>query len=137
DLNDASFKLPVFLLAIAQFTRTFPGEVLGLNLAWQFLGLSAFGPALVQELCDAYGLPALGKDLDDSGHFEKGRELAQRGVEQFLEAPAPAAQRWKAIMRGAAAGAAAWNEWLERTRSAAPSGPPDPRQEMIDLLWRK
>ena len=45
DFSESTFALPIFLLAIAQFPRSFPAEILGLNLAWQFLDLSAFGPA--------------------------------------------------------------------------------------------
>jgi len=31
----------------------------------------------------------------------------------------------------------AWQSWLDETTASAPVGPPDPRQEMLDLLWRK
>ena len=69
DFAGATFPLPVFLLAIAQYTRTFPAEMLGVNLAWQYLDLSAFGPRLVRDVCAAYQLPPLGQQLDDVNVF--------------------------------------------------------------------
>ena len=139
DFQEASIGLPIFLLGMAQFTRTFPIEILGLNLAWQFLDLSAFGPDLIRDTCDAYGLPPLGADLGDAQHLEKGREMARDAALRFLESVQgpDLAEAWSRLLRGAAAGVRAWTEWFEATRASAPSGPPDPRQEMIDLLWRK
>ena len=63
DFQESSFALPILLLASAQFTRSFPAEILGLNLAWQFMDLSAFGPDLVRDTTTAYGLPLLGGTL--------------------------------------------------------------------------
>jgi hypothetical protein len=139
DFHDASFGLPVFLLSVGQFTRSFPGEILGVNLVWQFLDLSAFGPDLIRDVCAAYGLPSLGNDLGEPQHLEKARTLARAAAEQFL-ADADATDRghaWSRLLGGAIAGASAWQDWLARTRATAPGGPPDPRQEMLDLLWRK
>src|SRR6185436_4324315 len=56
DFREASLALPNFLLGLAQFTRTFSAEILGVNLAWQFLDLSAFGPELIRDTCQAYAL---------------------------------------------------------------------------------
>ncbi|HXQ28347.1 MAG TPA: iron-containing redox enzyme family protein [Gemmatimonadales bacterium] len=139
DFEDWSFLLPAFLLAIAQFMRSFPAEILGLHLAWQFLDLSSFGPALIRDLCEAYGLPSLGDDLASQAYLDQGREMARKAALQFLEDVEPSDRdgAWKGLVRGVNAGVAAWVEWFERTQAAAPTGPPDPRQEMIDLLWRK
>lgn len=139
DLRAQSFALPIFLLGVTQFTRSFPAEILGINLVWQFLDLSAFGPDLIRDTCKAYELPALGEDLNDPEHLEKGREMAHEAVVGYLQQydGAGIADAWTGLLRGVSAGVDAWTEWFERTKSAAPSGPPDPRQEMIDMLWRK
>src|SRR4030095_3425747 len=63
DIADESFDLPLFLLSLAQFTRTFFAEIVGVNFAWQFLGLPSFGPHLIDDICEVYDLPSLGKDL--------------------------------------------------------------------------
>ena len=146
DCRDASLPLPLFLLAIAQFTHTFRAEILGLNLAWQFLGLSAFGPDLVRDTCAAYALPPPG-DLGDaagtagrSGHYETGRAMARDAAVRFLAGAAaepPPADAWARLRRGIEAGVGVWTEWFDRTAAAMPTGPPDPRQEMIDMLRRK
>jgi len=138
DFLEASFALPIILLGVAQFTRSYPGEVLGLNLAWQFLDLSAFGPDLIRDTCEAYALPPLGADLADPQHLEKGREMAREAAAGWLQgAGGDLGEAWTGLLRGTGAGVAAWTQWFEATRSSAPDGPPDPRQEMIDLMWRK
>lgn len=139
DFLESSFVLPIFLLGVAQSTRIFPAEILGLNLAWQFLDLSAFGPDLIRDTCAAYALPSLGEDLNDPDHLEKGRQMAQQAALGFLEQSDGAAltEAWTGLLRGMAAGVTVWREWFDATKACAPSGPPDPRQEMIDLLWRK
>jgi hypothetical protein len=139
DFLEPSFALPILLLSIAQYTRSFPAEILGLNLAWQFLGLSAFGPDLIRDACEAYALPALGEDLNDAEHLERGREMGRAAALGFMAAvdATELQEAWSGLMRGLAAGVQAWTQWLDATRASAPSGPPDPRQEMIDLLWRK
>lgn len=138
DFLELSLALPIFLLGIAQFTRTFSGEILGLNLAWQFLDLSAFGPTLIRDTCEAYAFPPLGGDLDPE-HFEKGRAMAREAVARFLEnGGEPHLDKdWSRVLCGLSAAVNAWTEWFEEMRRAAPSGPPDPRQEMIDLVRRK
>lgn len=139
DIREASLGLPIFLLGIAPFPQTLSGEIFGLNLAWQFLNLSAFGPDLIRDACEAYGLPRLGDDLNDPEHLETGRRMAREAALRFLETGEGPdhLDRWHAVMRGVATGVAAWTEWFDQATAAAPTGPPDPRQEMIDLLWRK
>ena len=139
DFREPSIALPIFLLAIAQFTRTYAVEILGLNLAWQHLDLSAFGPDLIRDTCQAYALPPLGADLGDPQHLEKGREMAREAVLHLLQTveERELGEAWSRLLRGVGAGMAAWGRWFDATRCSAPSGPPDARQEMIDLLWRK
>ncbi len=139
DFQESTFSLPIFLLALSQFTRSFPGEILGVNLAWQFLDLSAFGPNLIKDVCEAYALPPLGEATDDLAYFDRGRTLAHAAVTTYLsqhdESEGDAA--WTAVLRGINAGISAWTEWFTRIRAAAPTAAPDPRQEMLDMLWRK
>ena len=120
-------------------TRTFLPEILGLNLAWQFLDLAAFGPELIRDACAAYALPRLGDDLGDPDHLQKGRDMAREAVVRFLEDAGEAnlGDGWLRVLRGVAAGVAMWTGWFEGARTAAPAGAADPRQEMIALLWRK
>jgi heme oxygenase-like protein len=139
DFLESSLAPPVILLALAQFTRNLTPEILGLNLAWQFLDLSAFGPLLIRDVCRAYALPALGHDLLEQRHLETGREMAHTAVHRFLES-ADASNRvelWDRVLNGAILGVELWSEWLDSTRASAPCGPPDPQREMLDLLWRK
>jgi hypothetical protein len=135
DILDASFSLPVFLLGVPQFTREYAAEILGINLAWHSLGLPAFGPALLRDLCEIYQLSPPGSDLDDAAHREAGRELARAAAVEHLARTG--GEAWPRLWAGIHAGVSAWTEWLANTAALAPKGPPDPRQEMLDLLWRK
>jgi Iron-containing redox enzyme len=139
DLSDTTLPLPIFLLGIAQFTRRFGAEVLGLNLAWQFMGLSGFGLDLIRDMCAAYALPALGDDHRNRDHVEKGRVVAREAAIQFLKNSESLvlADTWKAIQRGINAGVSLWTEWFDQAYQTWPSDHLDPKQEMIDLLWRK
>ena len=139
DFLEPGFVLPLFLLGITQFTRTFPIEILGVNLAWQFLDLSAFGPSLIRDACKAFGLPLLGDDLADPDHLQKGRDMAVEAVVSVFDdiGESGVADNWLRLLRGIAAGVEVWEAWFEATRAAAPTGPPDPLQEMVDMLWRK
>lgn len=139
DFLESSLALPILLLCIGQFPRTHPAEILGLNLAWQYLGLSAFGPELIRDACRAYGLPPMGEDLADAAYLEAGRGMAREAVLSLLQDVGEASLRdtWAALLRGVALGVQGWSDWFEATRAAAPVGPPDPRQEVIDLFWRK
>jgi hypothetical protein len=139
DFQDHSFALPIFLLSIAQVTRNFSPEILGVNLAWQFLDLSAFGPTLIRELCGAYELPRFGNDVGRPEHLEKLRGMARAAVVDFMERgdASGQAQAWERILRGATACAELVNAWFAQTGESSPSGAPDPRREMLDLLWRK
>lgn len=139
DIADQSFDLPLFLLSLAQFTRTFFAEIVGVNLAWQFLGIPSFGPRLIDDICEVYDLPSLGKDLLEPGYLEKGLDMARSAAAVVLEEATPEEidKTWSRILSGGKAAIRLSREWFEATQATAPSGPPDPRQEMIDLVWRK
>jgi hypothetical protein len=138
DLADTDFHLPVLLLSLGQFPRTHLPELLGLHLAWQRIGVPAFGPTLIRDACAAFGLPPAGGDLLDAGYLQRGEALARRAVDELVEDSAGTCEAVQdRIARGLKLGAAAWSRWLETTRSTAPQGPPDPRREMIALIRRK
>jgi Iron-containing redox enzyme len=139
DFSDTSFLLPIFLLSIGQFTRSFSAELLGVNLAWQFLGLSAFGPDLIRDVCASHGLPLPGDDFGAPLYCEKGREMARDAAAQLLmDADDSAlADAWKRLMCGINVGVGIWTEWFDRVSETSPTGPRNPRQEMIDMLRRK
>jgi len=139
DLADESFSLPIFLLGLAQCTRTFPAEIIGLNLAWQYLGLSAFGPDLIHDVCATYALPPLGEGLATPKYLDAGQQSSRAVAEQYIESvEAPHRdEAMRALLRGIGACVGVWNEWIGHVSASAPTGPADPRQEMLDLLWRK
>lgn len=138
DLSDADFRLPVLLLSLGQFPRTYLPELVGLHLGWQRLGLPAWGPRLIRETCDAFGLPAAGGDLLSDEYLGRGEELARQAVDEVLEESqhADVDLRYR-VDRGLKLAASAWSAWLESARRSAPQGPPDPRREMVALIRRK
>jgi hypothetical protein len=139
DFRETSFLLPIFLLSVAQFTRSFCSEIFGLNLAWQFFGPLAFGPDLIGDTCTAYMLPQMGDNLEYPKHFDRGREIAREAAFRHLKSAdeSTLTEVWKRLLRGIHAGVEVWSEWFDRTCETAPTRPPDPRQEMIDMLRRK
>ncbi len=139
DIRETSLGLPILLMCIAQFPRAHVAELLGLNLSWHHLDLCAFGPDLIRDICQAYALPSYGDDLGGAEYLDRGREMASAAVADFLSGSEPdlVDEAWRGVLRGVCLGSAAWSDWFEETAAAAPDGPPDPRQEMIDLLWRK
>lgn len=139
DFAEKNFALPIFLLSIAQFPRTFLAEIVGLNLVWQFLDLSALGPRLLRHVCEAFELPPLDDGLLDPAYFETGREMALASAFTLLQSAAAGAfdQTWTGLLRGVAAGIEAVTEWFDAARGSAPSGAADPRRQMIELLRQK
>ena len=126
DLLDAAFELPNFLLSIAQFPRSYLPELLGLNLSWQYMDLSAFGPTLIRDVCAAYALPQLGDDLGGSDFLDKGRELARDATVAFLDSQdrSSRAHAWSRVWRGLAAGTSAFARPAPPRSIAAAAGDP-------------
>ena len=139
DIAQESFELPLFLLALSQFTRTRSPEIIGVNLAWQYLGIPSFGPRLIADFCETYDLPKLDDNLVEPEYLEKGLSLASEAADILLNETMPAHQNQvcERIFGGAKTAFRLLGEWLGATQDAAPSGPVDLRQEMIDLIWRK
>ncbi|CAN7513441.1 iron-containing redox enzyme family protein [Mesorhizobium caraganae] len=139
EFSDESFELPVVMLSLAQFTRSRAPEIVGANLAWMFLQIPSFGLQLISKFCAAFGLPKLDGGLNEPRYLEKGTGLALRAAEILME-EADSGQKdnvWSRLLAGAEAVIRLWEAWLVATQRSVPPGPPDPRQEMINLLWRK
>ncbi|MCZ6711767.1 MAG: iron-containing redox enzyme family protein, partial [Gammaproteobacteria bacterium] len=139
DFDDFSFDLPLLLMSIGQFPRAFVPELLGVHLAWQFLGLASVGPDLIRNVRSLHSMPTVDGSLADSDHLEQGRQLTLVAAKQLLadESNGSSDDIIKRLRTGAAALAGAWSEWLNCAQKLAPTGPPDPRQEMIEMLCRK
>lgn len=139
DLHEKSLSLPLFLLGVASFTSSFTGEIFGINFAWQHLGLSSIGPDLIEDACQAYGLPKFGEDLIEEGYLDTGRRMAMDAALGYITSGSKdeLSNRLYSVQRGIESCLNAWELWFAHLKETAPSGPPNPRQEMLDMLWRK
>lgn len=139
DLLDFGFELPVLLLSIGQFPRSYLPELLGLNLSWHYLDNASFGPAVIRDTCVLHSLPLLGDDLGGLEHAEQGRTFALEAAEVYLRDRSGACREesWRRLWCGLAMGTLAWGRWLAEARDSTPRGAPDPRSEMIELMRRK
>ncbi|MEP9387751.1 iron-containing redox enzyme family protein [Mesorhizobium sp. KR9-304] len=133
------FQLPVVMLSVAQFARTRAPEIIGANLAWNFLRIPSFGLQLISDFCNAFDLPKLDGGLNEPEYLQRGVNMAFGAAEALMEETEPAqeAEVWARLVAGAETAFRLWEEWFSATTQSAPSGPPDPRQEMINLMWRK
>ena len=140
EFSSAAFRLPVFLMSIGQFPRNLYAEILGVNLAWQSTGMSAFGLRLSAAVNEAFNLEKIDTDFDAREHTEKSKELAIAAIGQLIECcddQVEAADAYERILRGAGATVAALREWFSAINKSAPLSTPDPRQEMVDMIWQK
>ncbi len=137
-IDDFAFSLPLFILSIGQFPRNFQPEILGVHLGWQLLGLAAMGPDLIRDVRSLHGLPEVETSLPDFERLQQGRRLTLEAVDKMLSETSDAPlEIWARIWTGAAALTNVWTQWLHHASETAPTGPPDPRQAMIELLCRK
>ena len=104
---DAAFDLPVYLLAISHFPKTFLPEIIGLNLAIELSGLGARYLRLVDEL-DHWGIDAtiirLHISIDNmaGGHAAIARDVVKLYLDQVLSCSGEAEmqQHWRRIWTG-------------------------------------
>ena len=136
-VDESAFILPLFLLSIAQFPRSFMAEIVGVNLAWQCLGAAAFGPQLVRNVCKAFELPPSSDDGLTPEYFERSREMAIAAVDALLkEAGGAEGERaWNGLLRGVFATIEAVTQWRESAQRSMRTA--DPRQQMIELMREK
>lgn len=87
DFLDASFDLPVYLLAISHFPKAFLPEIIGLNLAIELSGLGATYQGLVDEM-DYWGIDShivrLHQSIDNlaSGHSAIAKQVVMIYLDQ-------------------------------------------------------
>jgi len=133
--DEFAFELPIFLLSIGQFPRTFLPEILGIHLACLGLRLAFLGQRLMQLTAVSHGLP-MPEVSDDSS---ESTTLAAETAEELLESQSGSARNvlLRRICSGAAALVAAVSEWFKMAQKLAPIDVPDLRQETIEILARK
>jgi Iron-containing redox enzyme len=104
---EAAFDLPVYLLAISHFPRTFLPEIIGLNLAIELSGLGARYMRLVDEL-DHWGIDStiirLHISIDNmaGGHAAIARDVVKLYLDQVVACSGEAVmqQHWRRIWTG-------------------------------------
>ncbi len=104
---DAAFDLPVYLLAISHFRRSFLPEIIGLNLAIELSGLGARYMRLVDEL-DHWGIDAtiirLHISIDNmaGGHAAIARDVVKLYLDQLLADSGEVVmqQHWRRVWTG-------------------------------------
>lgn len=136
---DFSFELPLLLLSIGQFPQTLLPEIVGLHLGWQLLEIGSFSRRMVRDARMYHSMPPpADQAVTESSEAEQGRLLALAVARTVLLSDAAKVNdTWPRMWSGLALAADVWTTWLTATGETAPDGPPDPRQEMIDLLCRK
>ncbi len=145
DLLDSAFTVPVFELAISQFTRTFFPELLGmtLQLEWEVLSTR---PTI--KLLDRFGIDShfytmhIGIDNASSGHGAKARQAVQLYLDQVRNQTGSEDEvqtQWKRIWSGYVAFATTGNSYtdlvnlLESRRENSPT----PQDQLLDIVVRK
>ena len=136
--EDFSFEFPLLLLSFAQFPREFLPELLGLNLAWHHLGIHAFVEKITLENFLGSRLP--NEMLDELKQRDTTMtELSLEAIETFFNEQNSADQSGarRRILCGMEILAAAWMKWVQNAKSSLPTGDPDQRTEMIELIRSK
>ena len=141
---DSAYTVPMYELAISQFTQTFYPEILGmtLQLEWEVLALK---PTI--KLLQHFGLDAhfyelhVGIDNAAEGHGAKAREAVELYLDQALArgGDAEVQRLWKRIWNGYAAFATTGNlgQDLRDLLQQRATSPPTPRDKIADLMERK
>lgn len=133
-----SYELPLLLLSVGQFPRTFLPELLGLNLAWHHLGIQSFLEHISLK-------NFLGTDLPEDSLEELNErnntmaEMSLQSIHTFLneqetEGQADACKR---IVCGAEMLTTAWQKLIDNSRSSLPVSTPDPRAAVIEIMRSK
>lgn len=145
DLLDSAFTVPVFELAISQFTRNFFPEILGmtLQLEWEVLGLK---PTI--KLLQRFGINPhfyelhVGIDNAASGHGAKAREAVQLYLDKVRAETGSedeVQRQWRRIWTGYVTFATTGNLYtdlvnlLESRRQNAPT----PQDRLLEVVVRK
>jgi hypothetical protein len=138
-LADGALELPLLLLSLGLFQRSFLPETVGLTLALHFLGVTDVGVRLLREACELHGAPLTVDLPEEPAHGERGRALALEAARELLRSAGGSEPKacWERIRCGAAMGALSWSRWLDAARASERVGVLAPRQAMIELIRTK
>ena len=140
----ANYAVPMYELAISQFTQTFFPEILGmtLQLEWEVLALK---PTI--KLLQHFGIDShfyelhVGIDNASNGHGAKAREAVELYLDQALArgGDAEVQRLWKRIWNGYAAFATTGTlgQDLRDLLIQRQTAPPSPRDKIAELMERK
>ncbi|MGI8988015.1 MAG: LodA/GoxA family CTQ-dependent oxidase [Bryobacteraceae bacterium] len=144
EMLDSAYTVPMYELAISQFTQTFFPEIMGmtLQLEWEVLALK---PTI--KLFEHFGLDRhfyelhVGIDNAAEGHGAKAREAVEWYLDQALTrgGDAEVQRLWKRIWNGYVAFATTGTlgqDLRDLLRNRA-SSPPTPHDKIADLMQRK
>lgn len=144
NMLDSAYTVPMYELAISQFTQTFFPEILGMTmqLEWEVLALK---PTI--KLLQHFGIDFhfyelhVGIDNAANGHGAKAREAVELYLDQALArgGDAEVQRLWKRIWNGYAAFATTGTlgQDLRDLLTQRQSAPPTPRDKIADLMMRK
>jgi hypothetical protein len=133
-----SYELPLLLLSIGQFPRSFLPELLGLNLAWHHLGIQSFLEHISLK-------NFLGSDLPEKSLEELNKrnatmaEMSLDSIQSFLNEQ-DAEEQNSAINRvicGMEILASAWLKLINSAGGSMPVSDPDPRAAVIEIMRSK
>jgi len=134
-LIDASFELPLFLLSIGQFPRSFLPEIVGLNLAWHLLEQPTFAWHVLADTCASHTIAA---SRVPERPAAVGRESSLDIARTMLSSQSgDTRETWQRMWSGIAAIVDAVRRWSSATAGTAPDAGDDPRKKMIAILERK
>ena len=141
---DSAYTVPMYELAISQFTQTFFPEILGMTLQLEWEVLSA-KPTI--RLFEHFGIDPhfyklhVGIDNAEEGHGAKAREAIEWYLDQAMArgGDAEVQRLWKRIWNGYAAFATTGTlgQDLRDLLQQRASAPPTPRDKIADLMARK
>ena len=144
NMLDSAYTVPMYELAISQFSQTFFPEILGmtLQLEWEVLALK---PTI--KLLEHFGIDPhfyelhVGIDNAAEGHGAKAREAVECYLDQALArgGDAEVQRLWKRIWNGYVAFATTGNlgQDLRDLLQQRASAPPTPRDKIYELMLRK
>lgn len=137
--RESSFTLPSFLLSIGQFPRAYLPELLGVQLGWQYLGLSEVGPTLIRDSQLAHLLSESKMSGKDKEEMETDRELALDAVERTLieQVSGERDAFWARICTGAFMVSSMWSELSNCMRDRSDLGPASIRENMLAMISQK
>lgn len=137
--EEPSFEVPLFLLSIGQFPRTYLAELLGVNLGWHFSGLNAVGPILVRKGRHCHSSTQDDTRTQHRDRIKSGCELALDAAIKTLaeQSNKDRATFFSRICVGALMITNIWKEWASSTDCRTSSYIAAIKTDMIRILCQK